>query len=112
MEAPAELTAAGAAIDSKAAAWEGLNLQVVVDEGRLADPLASYEHRPGARTTEETIGGRSARVVAFPLEDGSSFAAAHFPEAEGRDALTISVTGRAEHGGDTPLRALRSVTFA
>jgi hypothetical protein len=112
IESPVGLRVTGAeAIDSKAAAWEGSDLQVVVDEGPLADPLTLYDERPDALVSEETIGGRTARVVSFTLEDGAPFAAAHFPAEEATDPLTISVTGRGEQGEDVPLQVLRSVTF-
>jgi hypothetical protein len=113
IESPVGLRVTGAqAIDSKAAAWEGSDLQVVVDEGPLADPLTLYEERPDALVTEETIGGRAARVVSFTLEDGAPFAAAHFSAENAAAApLTISVTGRGEQGEDVPLQVLRSVRF-
>jgi len=113
LDSPVELAAADAeAIDSRAAAWEGPGLHVVVDEGELADPLLSYGARPDAAVREETIGGRRARVVTFTLEGGVPFAAAHFPADDRRGPLTISATGTAGESTDVPLHLLRSVTFS
>jgi hypothetical protein len=107
---------AATGVDSNASALEGPNLNVVIDEGQFSDPLTAYGSRQGAHVSEEPVGGHPARVVSFPLDDGSQFAAAHFEL--GGDAgsdrprkLTISVTGRDDAGGKVPLEVVRSLEF-
>jgi hypothetical protein len=117
LRSPVDLREADAkGIDSNATALEGRNLSVVIDAGPFSDPLTSYGDRRGASASEETIGGRTARVVSFPLDDGSQFAAAHFElDGEARAGaprkLTISVTGREDLGGEVPLKIVRSLEF-
>lgn len=117
LRSPVPLTeTAATGVDSNAKALEGTNLNVVIDEGQFSDPLTAYGSRQGAQLLEEPIGGRAARVVSFPLDDGSHFAAAHFePDGDaGSDRpgkLTISVTGRDDAGGDVPLEVVRSLEF-
>jgi len=111
LRSPVPLTQSDATgIDSTAARWEGGSVDVTIDEGALADPLTSYEDRPGARVSDRTIGGRSARVVSMPLEDGRHLAAAHF-EAQGEmsEGFTISVVGSEQVGEEVPLQMVESV---
>jgi hypothetical protein len=117
LRSPVDLTVADAAgVDSNATALEGRNISVVIDEGPFSDPLTSYGNRQGVQSSEEPIDGHPARVVSFPLDDGSQFAAAHFDLSGGAGPdhprkLTISVTGRDDAAGDVPLKVVRSLEF-
>ena len=113
LRSPVPLTQSGAVgIDSGAGTWEGDGVSVTIDQGPLADPLASYEGRPDARVGETTIGGRPARVVSFQLEDGRHLAAAYFEgRGAGSTALTISIVGARSVGEEVPLLMVESVEF-
>jgi hypothetical protein len=113
LRVPAWVSATGAqAIDSTAAVWQGEGVTVVVDEGPFADPLTRY----AVAATEDTLGGRAARVVAFDREGGGHFAGAHFPgdpgATSGPDApLTVAVETSEEVDRETGLAIVRSVEF-
>jgi hypothetical protein len=82
-------------VDTAVATWNGAGISVVVDQGPFADPLTTYQGRPGSRSRQETIDGRPARIVSFLEGDGTRVVAAHFPGTQAGAAagkpLTIVV---------------------
>jgi hypothetical protein len=68
-------------VDTAVATWNGAGISVVIDQGPFADPLTTYQGRPGSRSRQETIDGRLARIVSFVEGNGTRVVAAHFPGA-------------------------------
>ena len=78
LKVPADLTRArDQGIDTNASLWKAKGISVLVDQGPFADPLKSSASRTGAQSTEESIGGRPARIVSYVEETGTRVVAAH-----------------------------------
>jgi hypothetical protein len=116
MKVPSDLTRGrDQGIDTNASNWQGKGINVLVDQGPFADPLTSSASRTGSRSTEESIGGRPARIVSYVNEAGTRVIAAHVAGSRRGASVVEPVTvvirldpeGPSEEVARTILRSLR-----
>lgn len=103
---PVQLARTAGGVDTKASSWEGPGITATIDDGPFSDPLTSFEQRPNARTAQEMVGGRAARVASARLDDGRHLAAAHFEQG-----ITVSIVADGDRGEEVALEVLRSIEF-
>jgi hypothetical protein len=109
---PADMAAAAEQpLDSPAAAFEGNDVSVLVDQGPFSDPLTGYANRKEHRESTELIDGRPARVVSFVDDCGMTVVGAHFPDSPGEVPVTIIARAHSAAGRTVAEQIVREVTF-
>jgi hypothetical protein len=114
---PVHTEAESTGIDSAVTAWTANGYEITIDRGPFADPLTQYGSRRGHAAADESVNGRTVRVVEFADDDGTRVVGAHFPRRPdtGADRVSVPMTVIVRLDPGTPkdvaLNIIRSIRF-